>query len=72
SVLKSASDLVELDIQSCYDGGEQEPDRPEELECSSCYLSQLQTVNISVGTSCVVKHFTELVTYGTSITKSTR
>ncbi|CAJ2636947.1 unnamed protein product [Trifolium pratense] len=47
--------------ESCYDGGEQEPDRPEELECSSCYLSQLQTVNISVGTR--FKHAMSLIQF---------
>ncbi|GAU33221.1 hypothetical protein TSUD_144820 [Trifolium subterraneum] len=85
SVLKSASDLVELDIKNQYcgggSGGEQEPDRLEELECSSCCLSQLQTVNICVGanfkhamslTHCAVKHFTGLIMYETSISKRTR
>ncbi|KAK2451709.1 F-box/FBD/LRR-repeat protein [Trifolium repens] len=53
NVLKSASDLVELDIESRYYVGkhEQDQDQPEEFECNSCCLSQLQTVNIRVGTS---------------------
>ncbi|XP_045789589.1 F-box/FBD/LRR-repeat protein At1g13570-like isoform X1 [Trifolium pratense] len=68
SVLKSASDLVELDIKNYDDDhddddddGEQEPDQPEQLECNSCCLSQLQTVNISVGTS--FKHAMSLIRF---------
>ncbi|KAK2375977.1 hypothetical protein QL285_076822 [Trifolium repens] len=51
SVLKSASNLVELVIQSYNYGGEREPNQPEEFECNSCCLNQLQTVNIKVGSS---------------------
>ncbi|XP_058746074.1 F-box/FBD/LRR-repeat protein At1g13570-like [Vicia villosa] len=49
-VLKSASNLVELVLQSCYYYNE-EPDLAEELECNGCCLSQLKTVKIKVGTS---------------------
>ncbi|GAU51734.1 hypothetical protein TSUD_243550 [Trifolium subterraneum] len=48
-VLKSASNLVELVIQSYSDNCEQEPYQLEELGCNSCCFSQLQTVNINVG-----------------------
>ncbi|KEH18789.1 hypothetical protein MTR_8g028505 [Medicago truncatula] len=43
SVLKSASNLVELTIQSNNYDGVEEPNQSEELECNSCCLSQLQT-----------------------------
>ncbi|XP_024628628.2 F-box/FBD/LRR-repeat protein At1g13570 [Medicago truncatula] len=49
SVLKSASNLVELTIQSNNYDGVEEPNQSEELECNSCCLSQLQTVRIRVG-----------------------
>ncbi|PNY13261.1 F-box/FBD/LRR-repeat protein [Trifolium pratense] len=51
SVLKSASNLVELVIESNNISGGQEPDQLEELERDSCCFSQLQTVNIRVGTT---------------------
>ncbi|GAU47248.1 hypothetical protein TSUD_243410 [Trifolium subterraneum] len=50
SVLKSASNLVELDIESDTLDGEHEPYQLEELERNSYCFSQLQTVNISIGT----------------------
>ncbi|WJX63207.1 hypothetical protein P8452_48124 [Trifolium repens] len=53
SVLKSASNLVELVIQSYNYGGEREPNQPEEFECNSCCLNQLQTVNIKHSTGMV-------------------
>ncbi|PNY01613.1 F-box/FBD/LRR-repeat protein [Trifolium pratense] len=62
SVLKSASDLVELDIQN---DGEQEPDQPEQLdlECNSCCLSQLQTVNINISDTTNFKHAMSLIRF---------
>ncbi|GAU49556.1 hypothetical protein TSUD_242890 [Trifolium subterraneum] len=81
SILKSASNLVELVIESNVIKVEQEPYQLEELERNSCCFSQLQTVIIRVGTTDfkhamslirrAVEHFTKLATYGTSITKST-
>ncbi|CAJ2648310.1 unnamed protein product [Trifolium pratense] len=49
SVLKSASNLVELVIESYSDNCELEPYQLEGLECNSCCFSQLQTVKIKVG-----------------------
>ncbi|GAU17942.1 hypothetical protein TSUD_330670 [Trifolium subterraneum] len=50
SVLKSAPSLVELVIIQAYDRVDitQAPNHLEELECSSCCLNRLQTVNIFV------------------------
>ncbi|XP_004490303.1 F-box/FBD/LRR-repeat protein At1g13570-like [Cicer arietinum] len=61
SVLKSASNLVELIIESNYHNGEPEPDQPEELQCNSCCLSQLQTANIKVGST--FKHALSLIRF---------
>ncbi|KAK2375987.1 pectinesterase/pectinesterase inhibitor [Trifolium repens] len=62
SVLKGASNLVELVIESNNGNGEQEPDQLEELEHNSCCFSQLLTVNIRVGTT-DFKHAMSLIRF---------
>lgn len=63
SVLKNASNLVELVLETYHDNGykTQAAGRAEELECSSCCLSQLMTVNIKVGTN--FKHVMSLIRF---------
>ncbi|KAK2429864.1 F-box/FBD/LRR-repeat protein [Trifolium repens] len=62
SLLKSASNLVELVIETCdKDYKTQVPDRAEELECSSWCLSQLLTVNIKAKTN--FKHVLSLIRF---------
>lgn len=64
SVLKSASNLVELVIENYHDKGgykTQAAGRVEELECSSCCLSQLLIVNIKVRS--YFKHVMSLIRF---------
>lgn len=64
SVLKSASNLVELAIETYHDKGgykTQAAGRVEELKCSGCCLSQLLTVNIKVQTN--FKHVMSLIRF---------
>ncbi|XP_045819033.1 F-box/FBD/LRR-repeat protein At1g13570-like [Trifolium pratense] len=63
SVLKSASNLVELVMETCCDKDykTEVPDHAEELDCSSYCLNQLLTVNIKVKTN--FKHVMSLIRF---------
>ncbi|XP_045790650.1 F-box/FBD/LRR-repeat protein At1g13570-like isoform X3 [Trifolium pratense] len=70
--VRGVSDLIislpkiqRLTMESYENDGEQEPDQPEQLdlECNSCCLSQLQTVNINISDTINFKHAMSLIRF---------